>query len=221
MKVSMVNILSKSLISQKKIEFNVANILKSYSSLRNFTNFSTDVKPLPFSVYKFPVIQTESDLEKARQFYTDDIATYRTWLSLEFVKMKGRVYAPNKQLIPKNESFMKFPNVIGTTLNGNEIVTSNYLNSNENDKLLSKNKLVVFYFKEFGYDLTQSWVIPFEKKYGIKIPIIEISFVEYSFLSFTKQLFVSNLKKIIPQNRWESTILTFGGLKVSNNSFIY
>ena len=148
---------------------------------------------------------------EAIKHYQTDTKTLARWLDIGIIKYQGRAYNADKQLIDINNTNI-FPTIKGSTLNGKEITFPN------NDDIASNNvTLVVFSFKHYGFSLVRSWIDPYIKHFqpnikSNKIKVIELCFVEYSFMSWASKIFANNLKLEINEDQHNSTILVFGNL---------
>lgn len=131
------------------------------------------------------------------------------------MKHAGRAEPVSNELISHIEAVMRFPSIEGYNLLDEKIIFPT---------LLSSIKLVVFSFKQVGFDYNRRYIEAFEARFhnqtSTPIPIYDINFVEYSFLSFLKSLFVENLKKLIPEHRWKNSFVIFGQVKVSLAPFL-
>jgi hypothetical protein len=165
--------------------------------------------------------RTEVQLEEAITAYKSDIRSLRRWLSFEWVKHSGRVEPVNREIIPKAEAVMRFPPITCINLLEEELI---FPPSSAMTKPIptSSLKLVVFSFKQIGFDYSRRYIEVFEQRVQSSstkpshIAIYQINFVEYWFLSFLKSLFVKNLKVLIPESRWKTSYLVFGQVKVSH-----
>ena len=114
---------------------------------------------------------------------------------------------------------MVFPYLRVSTLNGEDVTLPDALVTSIEDEegaVISGVKVVCFSFKQYGFGLLRSWMEPIWAKYGhgasASVPTLEICFVEYSFLSMAKSLFVSSIKEKVPVKNHSLTTLCFGGI---------
>jgi hypothetical protein len=147
---------------------------------------------------------------EAREQYKRDPQTLARWLDLSVVKSNGRVH--ENQLgqlaadvgLRDRSSALVFPSLQVTNLD-NESISLPLTGS-------GSPSLVCFGFKKYGTDLMTSWSIPFSKARPDLI-CVDLYFIEYSFMSFARSLFLSNLKKSIPSHRHAHSVMAFGGVK--------
>lgn len=147
------------------------------------------------------------------EHYKKDSLTLARWLDVTIVKRKGRAYPADRNLIELVDS-VHFPPLKCFSLNGENIIVPDYYN-NKNKTV----KLVVFSFKHYGFTLIRSFLDPFLEKYRSQdknkdITIIEICFIEYSFLSMAKSVFGNNIKNQINSSQIDYTVMTFGSVMV-------
>ena len=182
-----------------------------------------------------PPLLIEMDFEAKKKFYKTDTQTLAKWLEVGIVKRKGRAYDADKKLLPI-EGALVFPNVQGFTLTEREvsvpdnilfavshstITTTTTSSSSSSSKASTSSqwgeiKLVAFSFKQYGFDLLRSWTAPFMQEFGggkfSQIPVIEICWIEYSFLSMVRKMFAEELKKKVLLDQHDLTVLTFGNI---------
>ena len=163
-------------------------------------------------------------VDTAVEHYKSDTQTLARWLDVSVVKKKGRAFDADTELIPAKGAKI-FPLIKGYSLNSKDvrvpdsIVQDALLLTDASKKDNSSGggvRLVAFSFKHYGFTLVRSWLTPFLEKFGhgpkAQIPAIEICFVEYGFLSLTKNIFATNLKTQILPSQHDLTALSFGGV---------
>jgi hypothetical protein len=149
--------------------------------------------------------------EEAMAHYSTDTQVLANWLDISVVKLKGRLYPADTWVIPPtNVMCIPFPvdtNV--TTLNNKETTIDELIPIDpQSGRGL---RLITFSFKQYGHGLTKTWTEPFSKSpLAEKIPIVNLCFVEYGFLSYIKGAFISGMKSQTPQEDWGRTAFVFG-----------
>jgi hypothetical protein len=94
---------------------------------------------------------------------------------------------------------------------------------------LKTSTVVVFSFKHYGFNLLRSFN-PFLEKYANhfisyyrlylllffteKVVLMEICFIEYSFLSIAKAAFANNIRNQISEAQANYTVISFGSIAV-------
>ena len=172
-------------------------------------------------------------VDTAAEHYKSDTQTLARWLDVSVVKKKGRAFEADTELLPAKDAKV-FPLVKGYTLNSKDVNVPDSIvqqalakvggadssnqgsGSSSSSSSSSGPRLVAFSFKHYGFTLVRSWLNPFLDKFGrgpsSPIPAIEICFVEYGFLSLTKNIFATNLKSQIDAAQHDLTALSFGGV---------
>ena len=144
----------------------------------------------------------------SQAWYRNDPQALARWLDVSVIKRRGKVYEADAKLIPVQDDMFKFPSVEGTTLKGADVKFP--------DSVDAKAKFICFSFKAFGFHLIRSWVEPFIKEFprveNPSVKMIEISFVEFGFLSLAKNVFISNLKTKVAESQQDLTLVSFGNL---------
>lgn len=170
-------------------------------------------------------IRRDEIVDTAIEHYKSDTQTLARWLDVSIVKKKGRAFEADTALLPAKNATV-FPLVKGYTLTlQNTQIPDTILQqalgpTPTSTPAISPKKqnirLIAFSFKHYGFTLVRTWLTPFMLKYGggplASIPILEICFVEYGFLSLTKNVFASNLKTQIDPSQHSLTALSFGGV---------
>ena len=154
--------------------------------------------------------------------YKSDTQTLARWLDVSVVKKKGRAFEADAGLLPAKGAQV-FPRIKGYSLNCKDVVvpdsiidqaTSN--NSSSGSSKKGSVRLLAFSFKHYGFTLVRTWLTPFLEKFGkgplSPVPAIEVCFVEYGFLSLTKNVFATNLKSQVDAAQHDLTALSFGGV---------
>lgn len=150
---------------------------------------------------------TQAEITK----YKTDTETLAKWLDVSAIKVKGRVQPADTVLLSRNTA-SRFPTVKVQGLNGIEVTVPGQIEG--------KVKLVVFSFKDFGFDVSKSWSDPFIRRFlrnnadatNNPVAIYRICFVEHKFLSILKTVFINNLSKDMTPRDLDSTGLVFGGV---------
>jgi len=163
-------------------------------------------------------------IDTAVEHYKSDTQTLARWLDVSVVKKKGRAFEADTELLPAKDAKL-FPLVKGYTLNSNDVEVPDAIVQHALTKAAAQDdgsksrtgvRLVAFSFKHYGFTLVRTWLTPFLEKFGkgpsATIPAIEICFVEYGFLSLTKNVFAANLKSQIDPAQHDLTALSFGGV---------
>jgi len=168
--------------------------------------------------------------------YKSDTQTLARWLDVGIVKRKGRAFDADTSLIPAARA-VDFPPIAAYTLNRVDVLVPNTIlqqareqkDQQETAAFSSESsplppspstsaipKLVAFSFKHYGFTLVRTWVDPFLKRFGggsdALVPVMEVCFVEYGFLTLAKNVFASNLKAQIPASQLDLTAFSFGGV---------
>ena len=148
--------------------------------------------------------------EERRKHYLADTQTLANFLDIGVVKRKGRVHvnsageiAADLSLVPFEEA-LTFPQLDCTNLLGEEVVLPGQGGGI---------KLFCFAFKAYGTTLTKTWVEPFLSKMQTSLKgaeCVEISFIEYSWMSFAKGLWLSNLRSSSHSSRHAHSLVHFG-----------
>lgn len=154
--------------------------------------------------------------------YKSDTQTLANWLDIGIVSRKGRAFSADYKVLDENSmEAMIFPFLKVSTLNGEDVTLPDALvtsieEEEEGAAVTSGVKVVCFSFKQYGFGLLRSWLEPIWGKYGqgvsASVPTLEICFVEYSFLSMAKSMFVSSIKEKVPEANHPLTALCFGGV---------
>ncbi len=182
--------------------------LATFATVRSLSSSSTPVtygKKTGYELYNGVITPEEI------KHYQTDTRTLARWLDISIIKYQGRAFDADKELININ-STNTFPTIKGSTLNGKDIIFPN------DDKVSSSDAtLVVFSFKHYGFSLVRTWIDPYIKYFqpnikNNKIKVIELCFVEYSFMSWASKIFANNLKSEINEDQHNNTILVFGNL---------
>lgn len=145
------------------------------------------------------------------------------WLDVSTIRRDGKTIDgkwENVPLFTKNEA-VPFPAMEACTLEQQNV---SFPNGYEADV-----KLVCISFHQAGFDWIRAWMNPFLDKFpaaknnskhvtknGKSVAVLELSIVEFGFLRMVKSTFANNLKALVPANRINDTVLSFGGLMVSN-----
>lgn len=152
--------------------------------------------------------ETIEEIQRKQQFYRQDIITFRTWLSLQYIKEKGRCYPAYHNIIPKSNRVLYFPLINGITLNNENIQLPSYQNH-------IKVRIICFSIKDVGSKFLQSWKDAIIKKYdmnhtNVSINIIHIHIIEYKFLEWLmKNMLIKSLQQSICSKEWNNTIISF------------
>jgi hypothetical protein len=159
-------------------------------------------------------------VDTAVEHYKSDTQTLARWLDVSVVKKKGRAFEADAELLPAKDAKV-FPLIKGYTLNSKDVevpdaIVRQAAGAQQSTAQDLGVRLVAFSFKHYGFTLVRSWLTPFIEKFGkgptASIPAIEICFVEYGFLSLTKNVFAANLKSQIDPAQHDLTALSFGGV---------
>jgi hypothetical protein len=164
------------------------------------------------------------NLQKFRYFSSDNLRKYKNdsetitkWLDFSVFKNNGRIFEPSASLIDEKIA-ETFPKLASTNLNG--------LTVSLPDGVEATVKLIAISFNENGHETTKSWTDPFIQKFQTKninskeeeikynVVTIDVNFVDFSFLSFARSIFVTNLKKNADQAQHQNIFLNFGGVLV-------
>ena len=157
--------------------------------------------------------------------YKSDTQTLARWLDVSVVKKKGRAFESDGGLLPAKGAQV-FPRIKGYSLNCKDVVvpdsiidqatSNNSSSSSGSSKRNGSVRLLAFSFKHYGFTLVRTWLTPFLEKFGkgplSPVPAIEVCFVEYGFLSLTKNVFATNLKSQVDAAQHDLTALSFGGV---------
>ncbi len=143
-----------------------------------------------------------------------DLKQLTRWLDVSAVKRVGKSFDGVFESQPLNNKHTVdyFPPIKGFSLNHKDVVIP--------DDYKGDVKLVVFSFQEYGFELVRKWLNPFLERFATElnnksIVALEISFVEFSFLSIAKKSFANGIKTALGNNRLDETAVTFGGVMVS------
>ena len=165
-------------------------------------------------------VPSDGMVDTAVEHYKSDTQTLARWLDVSVVKKKGRAFEADAELLPAKDAKV-FPLIKGYTLNSKDVevpdaIVRQAAGAQQSTAQDLGVRLVAFSFKHYGFTLVRSWLTPFIEKFGkgptASIPAIEICFVEYGFLSLTKNVFASNLKSQIDPAQHDLTALSFGGV---------
>lgn len=159
--------------------------------------------------------------------YKTDTQTLANWLDIGIVARKGRAFSADHDVLDVNSmEAMVFPFLRVSTMDGEDVTLPDALVTTIDDgeretvaergAVTSGVKVVCFSFKQYGFGLLRSWMEPLWGKYGhgisASVPTLEICFVEYSFLSMAKGMFVSAIRDKVPESNHPLTTLCFGGV---------
>ena len=158
--------------------------------------------------------------------YKTDTQTLANWLDIGIVARKGRAFSADHDVLDVNSmEAMKFPFLQVSTLDGEDVTLPDALITTIEEgegetvgegSVTNGVKVICFSFKQYGFGLLRSWMEPLWGKYGYgvsaTVPTLEICFVEYSFLSMAKGMFVSAIKDKVPESNHPLTTLCFGGI---------
>ena len=169
--------------------------------------------PLKHFMSTKDVSSSSSEEEKpemsARDHWLTDTQTLARWLDFAVVKQKGRAhqnslgeFGADLELLRPEES-LEFPHLPVSDLDGTELTLPVKSNSGEPT-------LMCFAFRSYGTSLTKSWSAPFRELTSCRC--VELYFIEYSFLSFAKNLYLSNLKNEHAKELHGDIVVHFGGL---------
>jgi hypothetical protein len=168
-----------------------------------------------------------------QDFVKKNISKYKTdpkvlakWLDMSVTHREGKAYSHvMTQAVPKDRS-VPFPLVdcyrLNTLLNGstNPAVLPDAFSSSDAGVSTASPKVVIFSFKNYGFSLLRGWLdeVLHSSDPFLAIPVHEICFIEYSFLSMAKGFFAKNIQNQILPSQYDNTFLKFGGIPVSTHS---
>mmetsp|Transcript_19694 Transcript_19694/g.19794 ORF Transcript_19694/g.19794 Transcript_19694/m.19794 type:complete len:236 (+) Transcript_19694:178-885(+) len=165
---------------------------------------SRSFTPMIFSCINMPRTSSFSSLED----YKSDPKVLTAWLDVSIIKRNGKAFQTDISLIPVEEALI-FPDVRVFTLIDTEAKFPTDVPGLQGVKLIS------FSISRYGFNLLRGWLDPFRERFqnnNEEIPSIEICFVEHSFLSWARSVFLSNLKTEISCCHYATTGLCFGGV---------
>lgn len=133
------------------------------------------------------------------------------WLDTSVVNRQGRLFEPEKSLIPADKAIAFPPIECQCLLDGRDATVPS--------DSFGKTKLVVFSFRHYGFSLLRSWMDSFTAKIEPKLPkdaidIIEVCFVEAGMFSLAKNMMSRSLRSKVESRRLNRTYVMFGGVMV-------
>lgn len=150
--------------------------------------------------------------------YKSDAQVLARWLDISVTHRQGKAYElPPVSVVSGSQSFA-FPalecyqlqSLLGNQRNLFSFPTE--LNANKGPKI------VLFSFKQYGFGLLRNWLDVLlqdtQQSRATTVPIYEICFIEYSFLSMAKKMFAKNISSAIMQQQVPNTFLKFGEIAV-------
>eukprot|EP00550_Attheya_septentrionalis_P004148 CAMPEP_0198300594 /NCGR_PEP_ID=MMETSP1449-20131203/48797_1 /TAXON_ID=420275 /ORGANISM="Attheya septentrionalis, Strain CCMP2084" /LENGTH=258 /DNA_ID=CAMNT_0044002469 /DNA_START=344 /DNA_END=1120 /DNA_ORIENTATION=+ len=141
------------------------------------------------------------------------------WMIKDLKDSKNKPILSNETAIPAQDAKL-FPSLNDvSTLTGEKVDTPSFFTRNNRTKdATAQCTLVAVSFKDFGFKLLPSWVVPFEKAF---IPdsspatigraeVIHLSITEGRLQSYLSGFITSGVRKNTPEEKHSRTLLYFG-----------